>query len=277
MTVILCQNLMIIKAIWVVQAYLSNRFVLSPHHNFDHCLCRMSILTSAQMRLARLDELRLAAKAEAEMRLKRQRAELGTKVEMKVQQAEANRLLILGAYRQRRATLKERTSQSLQRRMARESKYKERVHATLCQKRAAAEKKRLSLLEAEKRRAHARAMQVQSVANSVSYHREIERNKMKSNLENRIQRVHSASFFSVLFLQKVQCILGLILLSLRFHHEQARRKRAEYLMQRGRQYTSVLSSWNMMHEHADNLSRKLARYCIVLISTDSHCTRAVIF
>lgn len=142
------------------------------------------------MRLAKLDESRQAAKIGAEMRFKKERAELGTKVESRVQQAEANRLLILKAHKQRRAKLKERTSESLLRRMARENKYKECVHAAIFQKRAAAEKKRLGLLEAEKRRARARMLQVQKVAKSVSYQREIERRKMKDNLENRLQKVN---------------------------------------------------------------------------------------
>ncbi|CAA2965185.1 Hypothetical predicted protein [Olea europaea subsp. europaea] len=114
---------------------------------------RLSILTNSQMRLAKLDELRQAAKIEVEMRFRKKRAELKTKVEMRV-------LLILKAYKQRRATLKERTSQSLLRRMARESKYKERVCTAICQKRVAAEKKRLALLETEKIRVRARVLEV---------------------------------------------------------------------------------------------------------------------
>lgn len=150
---------------------------------------RLSILANAQMRLAKLDELRQAAKSQVEMRFEKERAELGSKVEMRVQQAEANRLHILRANRQRRATLRERTSQSLMRRMSRESKYKERVRAAMCQKRAEAEKKRLSLLEAEKRRAHARGLKVQTVASSVSQQREIERSELKNKLEDRLQKV----------------------------------------------------------------------------------------
>ncbi|KAH6811675.1 hypothetical protein C2S51_025437 [Perilla frutescens var. frutescens] len=190
---------------------------------------RLSILANAQMRLAKLDELRQAAKTQVEMRFKKERAELGTKVEMRVQQAEANRLHILRANRQRRATLRERTSQSLMRRMSRENKYKERVRATICQKRADAEKKRLSLLEAEKRRARARGLKVQTVASSVSQQREIERSELKNKLEDRLQK--------------------------------ARRLREEYLKQRGRQYDAVLDIWETMHEHehADILARKLAR------------------
>ena len=150
---------------------------------------RLSILAKAQLRLAKLDELRQAAKTEVEIRFKKERAELGTKVESRVRQAEENRMLILKAYSQRRATQKERTSQSLLQRMARENKYKERVRTAIFQKRAAAEKKRLGLLEAEKKRAHARLLQVRRVAKSVSYQREIERRKMKDKLESRLQRV----------------------------------------------------------------------------------------
>ncbi|XAR56338.1 hypothetical protein NMG60_11036783 [Bertholletia excelsa] len=188
---------------------------------------RLSILAKARMRLAKLDELRQAAKTGVEMRCKKEQAELGTKVESRVQLAEANRMLILKANRQRRATLKERTSQSLLRRMARESKYKERVRAAILQKRAAAEKKRLGLLEAEKKRARARMLQVQKVAKSVSYQREIERRKMKDRLEDRLQR--------------------------------AKRQRAEYLSQRGKLHNSLRVNWNRMQKQADLLSRKLAR------------------
>lgn len=186
---------------------------------------RLSILEKAQRRLAKLDELRQAAKTGVEMRFRRECAELGTRVESKVQQAEANRMLILKAYRQRRATLKERTSESLLRVMARENKYKERVHAAILQKRAAAEKKRLGLLEEEKKRARARMLQVRKVAKSVSYQREIERRKMKDKLEDRLQR--------------------------------AKRQRAEYLSQRGRLQNTA--NWNKMQKQAEFLSAKLAR------------------
>ncbi|XP_041990911.1 uncharacterized protein LOC121741982 isoform X1 [Salvia splendens] len=189
---------------------------------------RLSILANAQMRLAKLDELRQAAKSQVEMRFKKERAELGSKVEMRVQQAEANRLLILRANRQRRATLRERTSQSLMRRVSRESKYKERVRAAMCQKRAEAEKKRLSLLEAEKRRAHARGLKVQTVASFVSQQREIERSELKNKLEDKLQK--------------------------------ARRLRAEYLKQRGRQYNAYLCSWETINQQGDILAKKLPRY-----------------
>ncbi|XP_062077331.1 uncharacterized protein LOC133782139 isoform X2 [Humulus lupulus] len=187
---------------------------------------RSSILAKAQMRLARLDELRQAAKSEVEMRYEKEREKLDSKVQLRVQQAEANRMLMLKAYRQRRATLKERSSQSLLRKMARENKYKECVRAAIHQKRAAAEKKRLGLLEAEKKRACARVLQVHRVAKSVSHQREIERRRMRDQLEDRLQR--------------------------------ARRQRAEYLRQRGRLHT-IQVDWKRMHRQADLLSRKLAR------------------
>ncbi|KAK7412043.1 hypothetical protein VNO78_03489 [Psophocarpus tetragonolobus] len=188
---------------------------------------RLSILAKAQMRLARLDELRQAAKTGVEMRYENERMRLGTKVASRVQQAEANRMLIIKALRQRRASLRERSSQTLMRRMARESKYKECVRAAIHQKRAAAETKRLGLLEAEKKRAHARVSQVIHVAKSVSRQREIERSKKKDELEDRLQR--------------------------------ARRQRAEYLRQRGRLRGYARENRNRMSKQAEYLSRKLAR------------------
>ena len=141
------------------------------------------------MRLARLGELRQAAKSEVEMRVEKERGELGMKVESRVQQAEANRMLILKSRRQRRAARKERTAQSLTRRMLQESRYKECVRAAIHQKRAAAERKRLGLLEAERLKAHARLVRVQRAADSVYTQREMERMKKKEQLEDRLQRV----------------------------------------------------------------------------------------
>ncbi|GLU02940.1 hypothetical protein SLE2022_201700 [Rubroshorea leprosula] len=185
---------------------------------------RLSILAKAQMRLARLDELRQAVKTGLERRFENEREKLGTKVASRFQQAEVNRMLILKAYSQRRATIKERSSQSLLRRMARESKYKERVRAAIHQKRAAAEKKRLGLLEAK--RARARFLRVQRVASSVSHQCEVERSRMRGQLEDKLQR--------------------------------AKRQRAEYLRQRGRLHNSVRMNWNKMHKQSDLLSQKLA-------------------
>ncbi|KAJ8572612.1 hypothetical protein K7X08_009123 [Anisodus acutangulus] len=188
---------------------------------------RMRILAKAKLRLAKLDELRQAAKTGAEMRFRQERAELGTKVELRVQQAEVNRMLLLKANLQRRATLRERTSQSLLRRMARESKYKERVRAAICQKRVAAEKKRMGLLEAEKSRACARVMQSRSIAKSMSHQEEVKRRVMKIKIEDKLQR--------------------------------AKRQREEYLMQRGKSHNPFCDSYDRIHDQADLLSRKLAR------------------
>ncbi|CAH9116725.1 unnamed protein product [Cuscuta epithymum] len=190
---------------------------------------RMSIIAKERTRLAKLDELRQAAKRGAEMRFRKEQAELGNKVELRVQQAEANRMRILKACHQRRATLRERTSQSQSRRMARESKYKERVCSAIRQKRTAAEKKRMGLLEAEKRKACDRVIQAQRVAKSISHQREIKTKEIKNKLEDKLQR--------------------------------AKRQRAAYLMQRARQHTHIYSNYyySKSHEQADQLSRKLAR------------------
>ncbi|KAI3918395.1 hypothetical protein MKX01_041715 [Papaver californicum] len=188
---------------------------------------RLSILAKARKRLARLDERRQAAKTGAELRYEKEREKLGMKVESRVQQAEKNRMLLLKARRQRRAAVKERRDQSLLQRMVQERKYKECVRASICQKRAAAEKKRLGLLEAEKRRTHARLMQVTRVAKFVYHQREIERRRIKDQLEDRLQRAKS--------------------------------QRAEYLRQRGSLHTSVRVNWYEMHKQGDFLSRKLAR------------------
>ncbi|KAK6945625.1 T-complex 11 [Dillenia turbinata] len=188
---------------------------------------RLSILAKAQMRLAHLDKLRQSARTGVEMRFEEEREKLGTEVESRVQKAEANRMLLLKAYRQRRATLKERSAQSLLRRIAREIKYKERVRDAIQQKRAAAESKRLGLLEAEKKKAHARVLQVRRVAKSVYSQREADRRRMKDQLEDRLQR--------------------------------AKKQRAEYLRQRGRLQNAVHLNLNKMRKQGDLLSRKLAR------------------
>lgn len=164
-------------------------------------------MAKAQMRLAKLDELRQAAKTGVEMRFEEEREKLGTKVQSRVQQAEANRMLILEAYSQRRATLRERSSQSLLRRMARESKHKELVRAAIHQKRAAAEKKRLGLLEAEKKKACARILQVKRVAKSISHQREIESRTRKDQLEDRLQRVCIFHYFVLYGSPKCKCVI----------------------------------------------------------------------
>ncbi|KAM0940788.1 putative T-complex 11 protein [Dioscorea sansibarensis] len=185
---------------------------------------RLSLLAKAQMRLARLDKLRQAAKTGVEKRFETEREKLGTKVESRVQQAEENRMRLLKAHMQRQAAAQERKARSILQRITRENKYKECVRSAILQKRAAAEKKRLGFLEAEKSRVHARVMQVHSVAKSVCHQRESERRRLKEQLENRLQR--------------------------------ARRQRAEYLRQRGS--SQSLPCINVS-KHGEFLSRKLAR------------------
>ncbi|CAA7400452.1 unnamed protein product [Spirodela intermedia] len=188
---------------------------------------RLSILQRAQTRLARLDELRQAAKTGAVLRFKREREELGTKVNTRIQQAEANRMLLLQAHLQRRAAVQERKTQSLITRIHRENKYRECVQKAIYQKRVAAERNRLGFLEAEKTRAHAKVMRAHRVAKSVYHQRETERRKMKEQLEARLQR--------------------------------AKRQRAEYLKKRGNPHCFMSNASNKMRKHGDFLSRKLAR------------------
>ncbi|XP_054778004.1 uncharacterized protein LOC129286000 [Prosopis cineraria] len=180
---------------------------------------RLSILAKAQMRLARFDELRQAAKICCED----ERVKCRAKVESCVQQAEANRMLLLKACKQRRASHRERYAQSLWQRIVRE----EHVRAAIHQKRATAEIKRLGLLEAEKKRAHARLLQVRHIVKSVSQQREMERRKKNDQLEDRIQK--------------------------------ARRQRAEYLRQRGRLHGNAQENWDRMPTEAELLSEKVAR------------------
>ncbi|KAE8788199.1 hypothetical protein D1007_37802 [Hordeum vulgare] len=86
---------------------------------------RLSLLEKEQNRLAKLDELRQAAKKDAEMRFNREREELGMRVEHRVQQAEENRIQLLHARLQRRAALEERTKRFFGQRVTSENKYRE--------------------------------------------------------------------------------------------------------------------------------------------------------
>jgi len=185
---------------------------------------RLSLLAKAQNRLAKLDELRQAAKNDVEMRFEKEREELETRVESRVRQAEENRMRLLHADMQKRAALKERTARSLVQKATSESKYMEQVRSAISQKRAAAEKKRLRLLEAEKTKAQARLLRIQKAAMTVCSQRESERRKLKEQLDNKLQR--------------------------------AKRQRAEYLKQRGSPRGSTHADYI---KHADALSRKLAR------------------
>ncbi|XP_062223085.1 uncharacterized protein LOC133921971 [Phragmites australis] len=185
---------------------------------------RLSLLAKEQSRLAKLDELRQAAKSDAEMRSEKEREELGVRVELRVRQAEENRTQLLHARLQRRAALEERTKKFFVQRLTWESKYREHVRSAILQKRIAAEKRRLGLLESEKRRAQGRLLQVQLAARTASSQRENERSKLKEQLDDKLQR--------------------------------AKQQRAEYLKQRGSPHSSMRSS---SIKNGEFLSRKLAR------------------
>lgn len=151
-------------------------------------------MAQEQMRLAKLHELRVAAKTEAQLRAEREREELDLRIESRVQQAETNRLALLEAEKQRRAVAHERIAQSLLHRSNQEDRDKERIEAmrtALCQKIAAAEEKRAGLLEAEKSRAQAAVLQARAVARTVLRERELELRRKREKLEDRLQRVHT--------------------------------------------------------------------------------------
>ncbi|CAN6238350.1 unnamed protein product [Urochloa humidicola] len=185
---------------------------------------RLSLLAKEQNRLAKLDELRQAAKNDAETRFEREREELGMRVESRVQQAEKNRMELLHARLQRRAALEERTKKFFVQRLTWENKYRDRVRSAMLQKRTAAEKRRSGMLESEKRRAQGRLFQVQLAAKTASSQREIERSKLKEQLEDKLQR--------------------------------AKQQRVEYLKLQGRPHGSLHSS---SVKSGEFLSRKLAR------------------
>ncbi|KAL6652923.1 hypothetical protein ACP70R_011848 [Stipagrostis hirtigluma subsp. patula] len=185
---------------------------------------RLSLLAKAQNRLAKLDELRQAAKNDVEMRFEKEREELETRVESRVRQAEENRMRLLHAHMQKKAALKERIARSQVRKATWENNYMEQVRSAILQKRTAAEKKRLRLLEAEKTKAQARLLRIQKAAMTVCSQRETERRKLKEQLETKLQR--------------------------------AKRQRAEYLKQRGSPRSSAHADYI---KHAEFLSRKLAR------------------
>lgn len=188
---------------------------------------RLNIIAKAQMRLSKLDELRRAARSEADMRSEKERDELGMKVESQIQQAEMNRMLIQKTNRQLMEERKERATQSLMRRIMQESRYKECVHAAIQQKRLAAERKRLGFLEAERSKARARLLRVQRVANLVSTQREKERMRKKDLLEERLQR--------------------------------AKRQRPEYLKKKKSSRCSPHANSNLTFNQAEVLPTKLAR------------------
>ncbi|KQJ99890.1 uncharacterized protein LOC100841358 isoform X2 [Brachypodium distachyon] len=149
---------------------------------------RLNLLAKEQNRLAKLDEMRQAAKNDAEMRFNREREELGMRVEYRVRQAEENRIQLLQARLQRRAALEERTKRFLGQRVAYENKYRERVRSAFLQKRNAAEKRRIGLLEAEKTRAQGRLSQAHLATKTAFGQGETERSKLKEQPDDKLQR-----------------------------------------------------------------------------------------
>ena len=153
---------------------------------------RLELLAQEQMRLARLEEVRAAARTEVQLRAEREREQLESRVESRGQQAETNRLALLEAERQKRALIHERVAQSILQRTTQEGKDKERLEALrtlISQKIAAADEKRECLIEAEKKRAQALVLQARKVAKAVRRKRELELRHKKEFLEARLQRV----------------------------------------------------------------------------------------
>ncbi|AQK53020.1 T-complex protein 11 [Zea mays] len=157
------------------------------------------------------------------MRFEREREELGMKVESRVQKAENNRMQLMHDRLKRQAALEERTKRYFMQRLTWENKYRERVQSAI-QKCNAAEKRRLGLLESEKRRAQSRLLQVQLAVKTASNQRETERSKLNEQLEEKLQK--------------------------------AEQQRADYLKQRGNPHSSMHSS---SVKNGEFLSRKLAR------------------
>lgn len=154
--------------------------------------CRLDLLAQEQTRLTRSHELRAAAKIEVQLRAEREREELESRVESRVQQAETNRMALLEAEKQKRAAAHERVAHSIFQRTSQEGKDRERIEALralICQRIAAAEEKRESRLKAERTRAQASVLQARRVAKAVSRKRELESNNKKEMLEARLQRV----------------------------------------------------------------------------------------
>lgn len=191
---------------------------------------RLELLSQEQTRLAKLEELRTAARTEVQLRAEREREELESRVESRVQQAETNRLALLEAEKQRRALLHERVANSVLQRTTQEGKDRERVEALralICQKIAAADEKRERLLRAERTRAQAVVLQARKVAKAVRRKRELELRNKKELLEARLQR--------------------------------AKRLRAEYLGQRGGCQGACHNNGHKMKRHGDRLCQKLTK------------------
>ncbi|TVU00285.1 hypothetical protein EJB05_54273 [Eragrostis curvula] len=108
---------------------------------------RLSLLAKAQKRLAKLDELRQAARNDVEMRFEKEREELETRVESRVRQAEENRMRLLHAHMQKRAALKERIARSLVQKATSESNERRKLKEQLDNKLQRAKRQRAEYLK----------------------------------------------------------------------------------------------------------------------------------
>ncbi|KAL5676767.1 hypothetical protein ACJX0J_012898, partial [Zea mays] len=98
--------------------------------------------------------------------------------------SQANMFLI----EMRQAALEERTKRYFMQRLTWENKYRERVQSAI-QKCNASEKRRLGLLESEKRRVQSRLLQIQLAVKTASNQRKSERSKLNEQLEEKLQKV----------------------------------------------------------------------------------------
>lgn len=147
---------------------------------------RLMILAQIRNRLARMDQLRQDAKNGLQMRFMKKRNELSTKVELRLQQAETKRTILLNAIRQQQVARRDKAYQALARKQNQQKRSKECIRAAMVQKRFAAQRKRLGFLEAQQLKARTSALQVLQAAQS----REIEGKKVQNQLENSLQRVN---------------------------------------------------------------------------------------
>ncbi|ONM25219.1 hypothetical protein ZEAMMB73_Zm00001d006842 [Zea mays] len=97
--------------------------------------------------------------------------------------SQANMFLI----EMRQAALEERTKRYFMQRLTWENKYRERVQSAI-QKCNAGEKRRLGLLESEKRRVQSRLLQIQLAVKTASNQRKSERSKLNEQLEEKLQK-----------------------------------------------------------------------------------------
>ncbi|PWZ40262.1 Chaperone protein dnaJ 10 [Zea mays] len=102
--------------------------------------------------------------------------------------SQANMFLI----EMRQAALEERTKRYFMQRLTWENKYRERVQSAI-QKCNASEKRRLGLLESEKRRVQSRLLQIQLAVKTASNQRKSERSKLNEQLEEKLQKLFNLS------------------------------------------------------------------------------------